>query len=144
MPTAKELQGLGRSDLNQAILRAGGYVAVADRLKWQSRRRARGAYDDAATAAQAVAAFVAAKGGGDGRGAARQMPTHAELRAAGRHDLRHALQVHGSGAIAALAGLEPSRQGGRSRVGKGWVEALAAEGREQEEGGDSPEEAAAG
>lgn len=43
------------------------------------------------------------------------MPTHEQLRKAGRHDLRHALQLHGSAAVARRAGLRINRQGGNSR-----------------------------
>ena len=41
-----------------------------------------------------------------------RMPTHEELRTAGRHDLRHALQRHGSAEVARVAGLEVTRRTG--------------------------------
>lgn len=125
IPTSKQLSSLGRLDLHQAIVHMGGYRAVATRLKWQSQRRPKGQFQDLDAVVGEIMKFAteeAGKGGGVVR-----MPTHGELRAAGRHDLRHALQLHGSKAVAEAAGLEMSRQGGRSRGRKGWVEALAAE-----------------
>lgn len=64
---------------------------MAAKLGWATRRRPRGAAaSDAGAAAEAIAAYLGALPEGPRR---RRLPSHAELRGAGRHDLRYALQV---------------------------------------------------
>lgn len=51
-----------------------------------------------------------------------KMPTHRELLAAGRHDLRYAVQRHGSAKLAALLGIQRDRRGAHNRrqaIGEG-------------------------
>jgi hypothetical protein len=146
LPTRSELLGLGRPDLHGAVAKHGGYVAVAKRMGWRTARRpvgeALGGLEEAAAAVKEFAIAAASgtggggggalglrgsgkggsrmpEGGGGGFGAVLRMPTHEELRAAGRHDLRRALQVHGSGAVAAVLGLGVSRRGRKRGVNGG-------------------------
>lgn len=65
---------------------AGGSHAVAARLGWRTQRRERAALRDAEAAAAALAEFIEQL-------PRSRMPTHAQLRSAGRHDLRYALQA---------------------------------------------------
>jgi hypothetical protein len=127
MPTPSELQSFGRTDLHQAILRHGGYSAVAEKLRWRSHRRPRGAWKDVESAAMEVAKFAEAMASQSGE--EPRMPTHEELRAAGRHDLRHVLQRHGSAMVAEAAGLPPLRRPGgkKGRPQRGALEAMVAE-----------------
>lgn len=130
MPTRTQLTALGREDLHLAVMRAGGYPAVAEKLRWKSQRKKRGAWEDLGAVAADFAAFAAARGGGGG-GDPLRLPTHEELRRAGRHDLRHALQRHGSAAVAEAAGLKARRAGvGRGRARQAWLEGEAAAARE--------------
>jgi hypothetical protein len=132
MPTAGDLLALGAADLHQAVLRQGGYAAVAQKAGWTTQRRPAGALADLEAAAEEVRLFAAAAAAAaGGRGGAARMPTHQELRDAGRHDLRHALQVHGSRAVAAVLGLEMSARGG----GRVAAAAAVAENEGEEEGG---------
>lgn len=112
LPSASEFQCYGRPDLHQATLRHGGYSKVAHKLRWKTHRRPAGAWKDLPAAAAGVRRFaeqVAAQNGLH----EPQMPTHEELRAAGRHDLRHLLQKHGSAVVAAAAGLPPLKRSGK-------------------------------
>ncbi len=68
---------------------AGGFHAVAERLGFKTQRRERAAMRDADVAAAALAEFLQQLP----RSFRARMPTHEQLRAAGRHDLRYALQV---------------------------------------------------
>lgn len=125
MPTRGELLSMGRSDVHQAITKIGGYPTVARKLRLKSQRRKKGEWRNIEAAAVEVRKFAEENigghgkkrnhsgfvGGGDGDVCLR-MPTHEELRAAGRHDLRHALQQHGSAEVARIAGLEVTRKTG--------------------------------
>jgi hypothetical protein len=131
MPTAGELLAAGRGDALAAVLRRGGFAAVAAALGWRAARRCRGAGPpDLAATVAAVAAYLEEEGrnrevsdcsasaSGAGAGAAAapapaRLPTHEELRRAGRHGLRRALQAHGSRRVAAAMGLGVDARGGR-------------------------------
>jgi len=67
-------------------IRTGGLHAVAARLGWRTQRRERAALRDLEAAAAELAEFIEQL-------PRSRMPTHAQLSAAGRHDLRYALQV---------------------------------------------------
>jgi hypothetical protein len=136
LPSAFQLQTLGRSDLHQAILRHGGYADVAHKMRWRPHRRRRGAWSDIGSVVKDVLRFAAeaATQRGESEESAR-MPTHEELRSAGRHDLRHALQRHGSTKVAELAGLPMSRRGG-AKGAQVLVQSLLAEDGERSGGGE--------
>ena len=156
MPTPNELLSLGRSDLHQAVIRHGGYIQVARKLRIRSRRQPSGAWKDLESVVKEIRRFALNNGcfneisdvphnsrnsrGNDGHAEESdvekglsveisdsvaaaadgergmfdlRMPTHEELRKMGRHDLRHALQRHGSKKVAALAGLKMDGRGRR-------------------------------
>ena len=133
MPTMAELADAGRSDLVQAVVRAGG-VRAAAAVAGLAPRRPRLPGDASAPAASLEAAaeeirkFVfgssssSSSSSGDGSSSSSSsasskkcLPTHAELLKAGRGDLRYALQAHGSAAVAAATGLEVPRRGRRKK-----------------------------
>ena len=104
MPTLAELADAGRSDLVQAVVRAGG-VRAAAAIAGLAPRRPRPPGDASAPAASLEAAaeeirkFVASSSSSSSasqNGSAKRLPTHAELLKAGRGDLRYALQAHGN------------------------------------------------
>ncbi|KAL4458291.1 hypothetical protein ABPG75_013156 [Micractinium tetrahymenae] len=64
-----------------------------------------------------------------------RMPTHRELMAAGRHDLRYAVQRHGSAKLAALLGIQHDRRGAHNRRQPGGEAPLVAEGLSEPAGG---------
>ncbi|CAL8466434.1 g5970 [Coccomyxa elongata] len=107
MPPAAALRDAGRHELLNAINQAGGSHAVAGQLGWGTQRRERAAMADMDAAAAALAEHLAQLP----RSCRGRMPTHAELRAAGRHDLRYAVQLHGSEALAHRLGIKPNRRG---------------------------------
>ncbi|BDA51189.1 hypothetical protein COCOBI_18-0650 [Coccomyxa sp. Obi] len=107
MPPAAALRDAGRHELLNAINQAGGSHAVADQLGWGTQRRERAALRDIDAAAAALAEHLAQLP----RSCRGRMPTHAQLRAAGRHDLRYAVQLHGSEALARRLGIKPNRRG---------------------------------
>jgi hypothetical protein len=111
MPTRGELLSMGRSDVHQAITKLGGYPTVARKIRLKSQRKKRGEWKNIEATAAEVKKFVEEKIGKE-RGGVLRMPTHEELRAAGRHDLRHALQQHGSAEVSRIAGLEVTRRTG--------------------------------
>lgn len=114
LPTASDFLELGRPDLHQAVLRFGGYSAVASMISFSSHRRRRGTWNDFLVACKEIKEY--AERVSLDQGADPVMPTHEELRKAGRHDLRHALQKHGSRYIAEATGLHMrSRRGGGRR-----------------------------
>ena len=124
MPTRGDLLSMGRSDLHQAVTKLGGYPAVAKKLRWKSQRKKRGEWKNIEEAAVQVRKFAeehvlgkeikSASSDDDSNRSVvvLRMPTHEELRTAGRHDLRHALQRHGSAEVARVAGLEVTRRTG--------------------------------
>ena len=126
MPTMAELADAGRTDLVQAVVRAGGIRAAAA-LAGLAPRRPRLPGDVSAPAASLEAAaeeirkfvFSSSSSSGDGSSSSsaprRCLPTHLELLNAGRGDLRYALQAHGSAAVAAATGLEVPRRGRRKK-----------------------------
>ena len=177
MPKPSDLLSVGRSDLHQAVLRHGGYRAVAKRLGKNSHRLPSGEWKDVdrivseirkfafenecySKQAKALKALLdhnpSDRSGtnistpewnkrkqesqlpemaqsdteerisydyiptlhGNEYGPGLRMPTHEELRKAGRHDLRHALQRHGSRKIAELAGLQMTRKGRKKTLKK--------------------------
>ena len=139
MPSKLELLSLGRGDLHQAVTRHGGYPVVAEKLRWRSQRRQRGAWKDVEATAAQVLKFAQEKAekAKKARGGAvavtverMKMPTHQELRAAGRHDLRHALQQLGSEVVAEAAGLQVRRAGlGRGKKRQERLDELFVEGK---------------
>ena len=128
MPTRQELESIGRVDLCGAVARHGGYARVAQRMGWKSRRLGPGAWREVGWVASECVSFALAQRkmnttdnscmqGDEVKGEEEEMymPTHEELRSAGRHDLRHALQKLGSGVVAEVAGLKVRRRQGISR-----------------------------
>ena len=127
MPTMDELADAGRSDLVQAVVRAGGLRAAAA-VAGLAPRRPRLPGDASAPAASLEAAaeeirkFVSSYGGDSSSSSSTSssasrncLPTHAALLKAGRGDLRYALQAHGSAAVAAATGLDVPRRGRRKK-----------------------------
>jgi hypothetical protein len=108
LPCASDFLDLGRPDLHQAVLRAGGYTRTAHMIGYANHRRKRGEWKDFDAVCRAIQEFVASKS----HQPINTMPTHEELRRAGRHDLRHALQKHGSVKVAEALGFDMSRRGG--------------------------------
>lgn len=68
----------------------GGSHAAAEKLGWRTQRRARGELLDATAAAEAFTQYLCSLPRGP---AQRRMPSHKQLMAEGRLDLRYALQV---------------------------------------------------
>ncbi len=91
MPTKATLTAAGRSDLENAILRAGGQYITAQRLGLRpaDTRRPHNQRADFANLERALRAFV------EESGRPQRMPTLAELIAAGRFDLHYAVQRNG-------------------------------------------------
>jgi hypothetical protein len=91
MPKKKALKAAGRGDLANAIARAGGQYATAQRLGLRpaDTRRAPNHWADVAELERELRAFVTEPG------RPQRMPTLAELIAARRFDLHYALQRHG-------------------------------------------------
>jgi len=89
MPTYTVLNGAKRGDLVGAIAKHGGVRSVAKKLGLQFARRPDGYWDDFANLENELLAFVA---GHDTQGI---MPTHRELKNAGRGDLVNAIHKHG-------------------------------------------------
>lgn len=114
LPTASDFLELGRPDLHQAVLRFGGYGPVASMIGFSNHRRQRGSWRNFATVCKEITEYAESIASGDTKEPC--MPTHEELRRAGRHDLRHALQKYGSSTVAEATGLHMrSRRGGGRR-----------------------------
>jgi hypothetical protein len=112
LPTASDFLELGRPDLHQAVLRFGGYRDVASMIGFSNHRKC--AWKDFGMVCREIEEY--AKGVASRNGKDPCMPTHEELRRAGRHDLRHALQKYSSSSVAEATGLEMrSRRGGGRR-----------------------------
>ncbi|CAK0783921.1 hypothetical protein CVIRNUC_007121 [Coccomyxa viridis] len=112
MPLIAELEAAGREDLTKVIHAAGGSHAVAAALGWRTQRRQRHSSAGLQAAAELVREYLAGLPAGE----RESMPVHRKLMARGRHDIRYALQVHGSAAIAELLGLPVPKRGRRSEV----------------------------
>src|SRR5258707_2898427 len=91
MPTRTQLKDAGRSDLDSALNKHGGLVAVAESLslEFAYTRKRLGHWNDFTNVRQALLDFVEAYG------TPGVMPTRSELQAAGRGDLIHAFDAHG-------------------------------------------------
>jgi hypothetical protein len=104
MPTAFELRGAGRTDLEVAIYRHGGTTrSVAERLGLASRAsKPDGYWEDEEVIARELRDFVREFG------TPGQMPTQAVLARAGRNDLSLAISRYGGGwpQVAEALGLE--------------------------------------
>lgn len=123
MPTANMLLDQDRGDIVRAVVRLGGFGIVAEKLGWKTFRRPKNAWQNICYVLQELRDFVGEEEDGDGGEGEeegedkvkkkRRMPTHEELRRAGRHDLRFALQKHGSKVLADMLGWEVSYKSGR-------------------------------
>lgn len=114
LPTASDFLELGRPDLHQAVLRFGGYRTVGSMIGFSNHRKGRGTWKDFTTVCRDIQEYATSVASTDGNEPC--MPTHEELRRVGRHDLRHALQKHGSSSVAEATGLPMrSRRGGGRR-----------------------------
>lgn len=122
MPTASDFLDLGRPDLHQGVLKGGGYSTAAEILGFKSHRKKRGSWKDFEALCNDIKRYATLKA--NKTGTWPRMPTHEELRTSGHHDLRHALQKHGSRKISEATGLPLSRQGGKSRRNKQFQEQL--------------------
>ena len=91
MPTKATLTAAGRGDLENAISRAGGQYATAQRLGLRpaDTRRSPNHWADFANLERELRAFV------EEPGRPQRMPTLAELIVAGRFDLHYAVHRHG-------------------------------------------------
>jgi ribosomal protein L13E len=97
MPKKKALEAAGRGDLVNAIARAGGQYATAQRLGLRpaDTRRAHNHWADVAELDRELQAFVAEPS------RSQRMPSLRELIAARRFDLHYAVQRHGG--VSAMA-----------------------------------------
>ena len=105
MPTGKYLADARRSDLNFAINKHGGMSTIAERLgvRLSYTQKPYGYWDDFDNVEQELLAFI------QEQGKPGIMPTHTQLRDAGKHDLNTALDKHeGLLAVAERLGLELS------------------------------------
>ncbi|GMH42747.1 hypothetical protein BSKO_10666 [Bryopsis sp. KO-2023] len=59
MPSQKELEEVGRKDLVQEVIKAGGFAVVAENLGWKANRRPTGHWDEAGVLDEEIAFFVA-------------------------------------------------------------------------------------
>ena len=125
MPAASDFLDLGRPDLHQGILRNGGYTTVAQNLGFETHRLKRGKWKDFEFVCKAVVKY--AMNNAQKTGTPPRVPTHEELRRAGRHDLRHALQKYGSKKVSEATGLPMSSRGGKSRVNMAFRKELEQE-----------------
>jgi Hypothetical methyltransferase/SNF2-related domain len=103
MPTSTEVRQAGRSDLDQAINRQGGYVQIAGqlRLTMQYARKPGKYWDDFAHVETELLAFI------EEYGIHGIMPIQVELLRAGRGDLSKAIKKHnGVEAVAQRLGLQ--------------------------------------
>lgn len=107
MPTAAEVVEHESMHLWQSIMRAGGFHAVAGKVGLAARRSKRGLWKDADVAAAALLSFMT----DSQKVPAGYLPTREQLRVAGRHDLLHALQVHGGLKLAGLLHCQLPRRG---------------------------------
>ena len=117
LPTMRTLRDLGLTDLERAIQHHGGFAKVAARMGVPPRHRPRGYWKDIRHLQVELIDFIEAREGeldGD-----TFLPTLEELRAAGRHDLRYALQLHGSSKVATLLGLNIRRRAPGAREAAG-------------------------
>ncbi len=105
MPTNKDLADAGRSDLTFAINKHRGMSTVAERLGLQLSysQKPDGYWDDFANLKEELLQFI------EVYGTPGMMPTHTDLRDAGKHDLNTALSKHeGLLTVAERLGLELS------------------------------------
>ena len=103
MPTSPELRKAGRSDLDQAINKQGGYVQIAGQLglTMQHRRKPGKYWDDFARVETELLAFIAE------HGTLGVMPVEKDLLQIGRGDLATAIRKHnGIEAVAQRLGLQ--------------------------------------
>jgi hypothetical protein len=105
MPTQQMLRQAGQTGLSTAIIKHGGFPAVAQQLglTYTYTAKPAGYWNDFSHIEQAVNAFI------EEHGTAGVMPTRGELRDVGWHDLEIALGKHGgSVAVAERMGLQLS------------------------------------
>lgn len=87
MPSASQLLEAGRGDIYQAVIRAGGFHPVAAKLQLRTRHRPVASWQDLDAVLGALREWLGLREGQEPSPRMR-LPTHEELRAAGRHDLR--------------------------------------------------------
>jgi hypothetical protein len=124
MPTKATLTAAGRGDLENAISRAGGQHAVAQRLGLRpaDTRRPTNQWADFDNLERELRAFV------DEPGRPQRMPSLDELIAAGRFDLHYAVQRYGGVRVVA------ARLGWRTASGKRTSEPEPGSGNRQQAG----------
>mmetsp|Transcript_6332 Transcript_6332/g.17938 ORF Transcript_6332/g.17938 Transcript_6332/m.17938 type:complete len:385 (+) Transcript_6332:945-2099(+) len=115
MPTMQTLRDMGLNDLERAIQFHGGFPRVASRMGLPQRHRPKGYWRDIRNIQKELMDFVKqqqmAPHGESPEMDMLYMPTLEELRRAGRHDLRYALQLHGSTKVATVLGLKLRKRG---------------------------------
>lgn len=90
MPTAEQLNQLGRLDLIRAISKHhGGFQSVAEKLRLEFKKRRAGYWQDFANIEKHILAFISLHGTAD------IMPTKQELEEAGEGSLANAMNLHG-------------------------------------------------
>src|SRR5439155_25954266 len=88
-PRSSDLLGkAGRSDLQNALAKHGGYPSVAARLRLACAKKQQGYWDDFANVERGLRAFI------QERGTSGVMPTSEELGKARRGDLAAAISKH--------------------------------------------------
>lgn len=98
MPKARDLRAAGRSDIDNAIAKMGGYPAIAELLGWSVpfSRRPTGYWKDFSNLQSELLAFIQLNSPHpQSPTSSYLMPTQRELRAAKRSDLADAIERHG-------------------------------------------------
>lgn len=120
MPTSRELRAAGRRDIDNAILKMGGYPKVAEKLGLErsSGKRVAGYWSDFSHLETELGAFLKANSGDIPEGS---MPTQKQLRALKRADIVEALKQHGGSAeVARKLGLVPQTTKKSNHYWKDW------------------------
>lgn len=106
MPRRAELRSLGAYDIEQAVVAAGGFEKVAERLGWtNNRKKPRGYWSDLMNVEREVLSFIE-----ENRLEPGVMPSRPQLEELGRKDIAKSLAKHGgAGVIAGKIGLMSRR-----------------------------------
>lgn len=121
MPTARQLRQAGRRDLDNAILKMGGYPRVAQLLGWTrvSKRREAGYWSDFANLQKELKMFLHEH---RHHVPHTSMPTQKLMRALRRSDIADAIGQHGGSAeVAKQLGLSQSTSKRRKYYWKDWA-----------------------
>lgn len=106
MPRRAELRALGAHDVEQAVVTAGGFEKVAERLGWtNNRKKPRGYWSDLTNVEREVLSFIE-----ENKLEPGVMPSRPQLEELGRKDIAKSLAKHGgAGVIAEKIGMVSRR-----------------------------------